>query len=502
MNVRRLIYMMLPAMLLWSCAEDAALSGTGETALEAGDTGIDFSGVVVASQTATKANNSLVDRKKTHLVATETNGKKVGLFGAYTGSANWSSTATADFFFNQEATVETLLGSVNNLTYHPRRFWPNDGGKLSFWAYYPYNATGDPGEYGVHITTDSETGIGAGKGMGKMQFTMQTDAANQSDFMISDLVANCNKNTYPLLSEHGNDPKPVPLTFHHMLAQVRIYTIITGKDRINYLTDGAGEPLTVKAISGSDVTLSNDVTYAGVGTAYKNAYGVAKTLAVGDAIPDDTEWLKTNGLVTTPKTVRWKRTAKADLQTATGGNYADLSYSVAFNNIHTSALFTPTVTESAGVYTTTFSSEVKGSLGSATVDNYKVNYLNDFADHAAALANDWFQFSGVGKRVMLDANHIYGDTYYDRGNIILAVPQALSDDDVPNIVVTVKGKDGAGSDISAKVTVNLLQMDIRWESGFIYCYALLEELMPGDDKVLGPEVITVIFDPERRTDQW
>lgn len=497
MNVRKLIYMMLPAMLLWSCAEDAALSGTGETALEAGDTGIDFSGVVVPSQTATKANNSLVDRKETHLVATETNGKKVGLFGAYTGSANWSSTATADFFFNQEATVETLSGSVNNLTYHPRRFWPNDRGKLSFWAYYPYNATGDPGEYGVHITTDSETGIGAGKGMGKMQFTMQTDAANQSDFMISDLVADKTKSDYPLLSEHGGNPTRVPLTFHHMLAQVRIYTIITGKDRIVY-ADNAGEPLTVKAISGSDVTLSNNVTYAGVGTAYKNAYGVDQTLAVGDAIPDDTEWLKTKGLVTTPKTVRWKRTAKADLQTATGGNYADLSYSVAFNNIHTSALFTPSCDGS----TTSFSSEVKGSLGSATVNDYKVNYLKDFADTGAALANDWFQFSGVGKRVMLDANHIYGDDYYDRGNIILAVPQALSDDDVPNIVVTVKGKDGAGSDISAKVTVNLLQMDIRWESGFIYCYALLEELMPGDDKVLGPEVITVIFDPERRTDQW
>ena len=489
MNVRRLIYMMLPAMLLWSCAEDAALSGTGETALEAEDTGIDFSGVVMASQTATKANNSLVDRKETHLVATETNGKKVGLFGAYTGSVNWSSKATADFFFNQEATVETLSGSVNNLTYHPRRFWHNDGGKLSFWAYYPYNATGDPGEYGVHITTDSETGIGAGKGMGKMQFTMQTDAANQSDFMISDLVADKKKSDYPLLSEHGGNPKRVPLTFHHMLAQVRIYTIITGKDRINYLTDGEGEYVLTTAL---DVSASRQIT---------DAYGVTRTVVAGEKIPDDASWA-TGYDADKVKTVRWKRTAKADLQTATGGNYADLSYSVAFNNIHTSALFTPTVTESAGVYTTTFSSEVKGSLGSATVNDYKVNYLKDFADTGAALANDWFQFSGVGKRVMLDANHIYGDDYYDRGNIILAVPQALSDDDVPNIVVTVKGKDGAGSDISAKVTVNLLQMDIRWESGFIYCYALLEELMPGDDKVLGPEVITVIFDPERRTDQW
>jgi hypothetical protein len=48
----------------------------------------------------------------------------------------------------------------------------------------------------------------------------------------------------------------------------------------------------------------------------------------------------------------------------------------------------------------------------------------------------------------------------------------------------------------------MLQMNIKWESGFIYCYAFLDELMPGDDKVRGPETITVVFDPMRETEQW
>ena len=48
----------------------------------------------------------------------------------------------------------------------------------------------------------------------------------------------------------------------------------------------------------------------------------------------------------------------------------------------------------------------------------------------------------------------------------------------------------------------MLQMGIKWESGFIYCYAFVDDLRPGDDKVRGPETITVVFDPSRHTDQW
>lgn len=101
---------------------------------------------------------------------------------------------------------------------------------------------------------------------------------------------------------------------------------------------------------------------------------------------------------------------------------------------------------------------------------------------------------------------------YAPGNILLVVPQELSDEDVPHVIITAKGKRGkwnsstnkwdTAEDLTARVTVNLLKMGISWESGFIYCYAFLDDLKPGDDKVRGPESITTLFNKEWYTDQW
>jgi len=101
---------------------------------------------------------------------------------------------------------------------------------------------------------------------------------------------------------------------------------------------------------------------------------------------------------------------------------------------------------------------------------------------------------------------------YAPGNILLVVPQELSDEDVPHVIITAKGKRGVwnseakkwteGEDLSAKVTVNMLKMGISWQSGFIYCYAFLDDLKPGDDKVRGPESITTLFNKEWYADQW
>lgn len=102
-----------------------------------------------------------------------------------------------------------------------------------------------------------------------------------------------------------------------------------------------------------------------------------------------------------------------------------------------------------------------------------------------------------------DTEKLFSKHYnYPPGNILMVVPQVLSDDDVPHIVITATGKDTNGNDISAKVTVNLLQMNLKWESGFIYSYAFIDELKPGDDIVRGPESITVVFDTSKHTDQW
>jgi len=101
---------------------------------------------------------------------------------------------------------------------------------------------------------------------------------------------------------------------------------------------------------------------------------------------------------------------------------------------------------------------------------------------------------------------------YAPGNILLVVPQELSDEDVPHVIITAKGKRGkwnsstnkwdTAEDLTARVTVNMLKMGISWQSGFIYCYAFLDDLKPGDDKVRGPESITTLFNKEWYTDQW
>lgn len=527
---------MLPlvAIVLISCHDDSATGGQESNAP------IAFTATVAGSETATRADGSLVNRKETQLAATSlSHPYTVGIFGAFTGQDTWAeyklahggAEPPADFFFNQEATVEAAEKGVNLLSYAPQRFWSNNKIGVtdnreytSFWAYYPYNPVGDPGTHGIAITTDDGSDYKVNNGMGSLKYTMHPDAAEQSDFLLSDLAADCNRSQYPLQTEGGAySPTPVPLRFHHMLAQVRIYAFIRATDRISYAVDGEGNPLTVKSIdAGVSVTLSNDVVYPTSNAEIVDAWGVPQTLTVGDAVPDDTEWL--TGAVKTDKTQRWKRTSTYDKGNAK--KFAETSYSLSLNNIYTSSIFTPSYATGTGK--TTFSSAVQGiATGSATVSNYVPNPY-------------WFLFSekpGEGdRRVMLNDDFMYdyfedapsksgGDDNalgyvldsstedpnnpsrhfnYATANVLLVVPQQLTDEDVPHIIIQIKGKNAAdeSEEYSAKVTVNMLQMNLHWESGFIYCYAFVDELMPGDDKVRGPETITVVFDPTKHTDQW
>lgn len=472
---------------------------------------IAFSGRVVSSSVATRADASLLDKSVTHLTATATNDKYVGIFGAYTGQQTWAEYKTsnsaeppANMFFNQQASVAAVSGGTNALTYSPLRFWPNATvGATSnyeyahFWAYYPWNAAGDPGDNGIAIVAADNGKYGMPNGMGKIKFTMQADAANQVDFLMSDLKANCNKNTYPLLDAGagGYLPKPVPFTFHHALAQVRIYAFIRCTDKIVYAKNGDKE-LTVKAVTSTTVTLTdgtNDFPIAveTVNQKYTDAWGKEQTVASDDKIPDDTSWLTV--ALKTENTVRWSRTGTLD--TGNKKYLADKSMSVSLNNIYTSAIFTPAYNTSTEA--TSFSSAVQGSAtGTSTVNSYTPR-------------TDWFLYSSEsGKedvRVMLNTDHMYGNdgssvAYFAPGNIMLVVPQTLTDDDVPSVSITVTDNNNATK--TARVTYNMLNLGISWESGFIYSYAFIEELMPGDDKVKGPENIIVVFSPSQITDQW
>lgn len=585
----------LMTLTVAGCSDDIVSDVPGNSETET-KLAISFEGGVFGSQAATRADGSLVNRLVTSLPETKPRTYWVlnadgsltahqtsyyaGIFAAYTGDKRWNELSEddihANFMFNQKMSIGASDDMTknnplsyfrdDNTTYSDSliRFWPNqtfdDGGTqrhefVSFWAYYPYNTTR---EHGIAITTDDETGMG--KGMGAVKFTMNSDAAEQSDFLISELVADRSKDTNPLLSE-GN-PKPVQFRFHHMLAQVRIFAFIRGTDRITYAsyTDGDEE----KTLYVTDIDDATDViTFSNGSTKtvadnlrkYVNQYGMTKTLEVGNAVPDDTPWMG----ISEPKSIRWARNDVVDVSGIRRRITA--TYSLEFNNVYTSCIFKPVISYDGGTGTYKTTSEVRnvGVLGSTTVNHYIMNpywfryynkqrtmlnetYMYDyFEDTPGYLADsmtdeeaeehgkegndgiNWKTYGGSNALAYLlndetlDQDSPEGKHYnYAPGNILLMVPQVLDDDNVPNIVLNASGKrveyvqDAATGEYSedvketmpARLTVNFLKMNIKWESGFIYSYALLDDLMPYDDKVRGPEAITTVFDPTKHTWQW
>ena len=529
---------------------------------------IAFSGTVVASSQATRANATIVKLGDTQLPTTANSGFYAGLFGCHTGQYTWQQLVdlslessptdekkqilkenyTANLLYNAKATI----GTDGTLTYEPLRFWPNtkltsDATKheyCTFWAYYPYNPTAEIGDYGITLIPEN---IGEGTGMGRVRFTMQPDAANQNDFMISDLVVNCNRDTYPLIEgpQGTYSPKPVRLRFHHMLAQVRLYAYIRGNDRMVYLEETATQEMldtwdgtkftntnlennaTKKYFRKSDAT--NDGVAVGlwleegfkingvtIDAAYITDHGELKPavldnggtwveLKVGDQIPDES------------KCERWERLPVWDVNHKR--RRAMLSYQIEFNNIKTTTTFYPDYTNPNGA---TIGYTPASTLGSATVTEYIMNPY-------------WYQFNAEGQRDYLNDDYMFGyfedqDAYtadggalkytlgennedatnhkhfnFSQNNILLVVPQVLDDDDVPHIVLTAKGpKAGSNETVeyTARLTINMLKMNIEWKSGIIYCYGFIDDLRPGDDIVRGPESITTIFDTDQYTDQW
>lgn len=279
-------------------------------------------------------------------------------------------------------------------------------------------------------------------------------------------------------------------------------------------------------------------------------------LDLGLKVPDET------------KCVRWERTGVWDLNHAR--RRANITYELQLNNIRTTSTFYPHYYYDLGSDAVSIDVTPPAALGSVTVKHYIMNpYWFTFEGGKRIRLNDnymfgYFENSPAGKRLnastelsgyddvdginwstltydisKANLNNVTpmdvdplgylkdhdqhtelhpvgvetGQHYnYAPGNILLVVPQELSDEDVPHVVITAKGKRAVwdseakkwteGEALSAKVTVNMLKMGISWQSGFIYCYAFLDDLKPGDDKVRGPESITTLFNKEWYTDQW
>lgn len=269
------------------------------------------------------------------------------------------------------------------------------------------------------------------------------------------------------------------------------------------------------------------------------------------------------------KCVRWERTGVWDLNHAR--RRANITYELQMNNIRTTSTFYPHYYYDLGSDAVSIDVTPPAALGSVTVKHYIMNpYWFTFEGGKRIRLNDnymfgYFENSPAGKHLNAstelsgydDVDGINwstltydiskandntvtnpmvvdplgylkdhdqheelhpvgvesGEHYnYAPGNILLVVPQELSDEDVPHVIITAKGKRAVwdnvnnewdeAEDLTARVTVNLLKMGISWQSGFIYCYAFLDDLKPGDDKVRGPESITTLFNKEWYTDQW
>jgi hypothetical protein len=131
------------------------------------------------------------------------NGKAIGVYGYVHDNTTWTATyatAAPNIFNNVAVTATSTDGTT--FSYSPSRYWPSNTTTLiSFYAYYPQNGTG--------ITPTVTTG------MGSYAFETQALAANQVDFLVSDLEANQSKT-------NGNPSDgSVDLKFHHMLCQIK-----------------------------------------------------------------------------------------------------------------------------------------------------------------------------------------------------------------------------------------------------------------------------------------
>ena len=163
------------------------------------------------------------------------------VFAYYTGSADFSATATPNFMFNQNVTST----DGTTWTYSPVKYWPNNDSnttsgsstftdKLSFFAYAPYVAAGADGATSnaviTHVTANTATGDP------KVTYAIAANPANSIDLLYSDAdLKNKTKQDYTITSK-------VTFTFKHALS--RLEFLVQGAFDSITAGDGALDPAT------------------------------------------------------------------------------------------------------------------------------------------------------------------------------------------------------------------------------------------------------------------
>lgn len=163
-------------------------------------------------------------------------GAVISVFGFYHDDSTWAADSTAgvnipNFMYDQAVTKQ----NDGSWSYSPLKYWPNEHGanavsdaidRLSFWAYYPKNASGlNLYKSGTTTAYDNES-----LGLPKATFTQAEDPANQTDLMFAVPQMDLYKND---AGGHGTVVDgEVGLVFKHALALVEFQ-----------LTEGTGATL-------------------------------------------------------------------------------------------------------------------------------------------------------------------------------------------------------------------------------------------------------------------
>lgn len=205
------------ALAMTSCASDDTTENGGgnKNAIEFGT----YLGRDAQTRGAVTDNNTLT-----------TNG--FGVFATYTGTNDYSTnnySGKMDFMYNQQVT-----SSNGSWTYSPLKYWPNnDGDKLSFFAYAPYNVDG------VTLSDKAKTGNPT------ITFKVQDNVADQKDLTVD---AQTNQ-TKPAVS------KNVTFTFKHVLARVG-FNVEAMFDKVNTDATGSKDNKTDNGTKADKTTIS------------------------------------------------------------------------------------------------------------------------------------------------------------------------------------------------------------------------------------------------------
>lgn len=152
-----------------------------------------------------------------------------GVFAFYSSGniGNLAPNNKPNFMYNEDVHYD---GST--YTYAPVKYWPNTG-RLSFWAYAPYDANPEVLAPGTSTAYTNDT-----KGMPDIRFTV-TDG--QTDFLIASPSMNNRK---------PNADAPVSLTFNHALSDIDF--------KVKKVDAGGNYTVVLKSISFSYIYLSGD----------------------------------------------------------------------------------------------------------------------------------------------------------------------------------------------------------------------------------------------------